>query len=1519
MFELLLCQLYNCAMQIKNRFLKLIFKVAVVVAVFECLYLVALPPILNKIASGEFVNNLIESKTNANLEYKNAKFKTHFYPDLSISADNLKISDKENNSKLLDIDNFKIKLSLIDLLRREINIKKLETQKLNIALDQDEQGIFNFQKLFPKKDNSKLKFKLSENDFKIKKYNITFEDNVLNNNITLSGEPLLFAINKNKQIEALTNGSFVINDKKTDFDINFKSNLPFKNITNIENIDGKFFIYNLNLNEISPYLQQYIDKNTKTLTGVIDYIQLSTIQEENTGKHVIVNTLFKDVVYDRNNWKNHITANGENSFHAKLELKDKKIKADTITYKANKVNIKADGTFGIVNKKPELDINVEVKDSRAENIAAILPPNTVPSTMIIERVKQYGVFGDVEGKVTVKGSIPNPDITGYVKGRNVHVLEKDFHKTHKGTVDLTFNKRTLDMDILVDMLEGQKATIKGYTYMFREGINNVTIKTTDNIDFPIAQKIVIPVSKVFNFMLGPIPEMNITSGKGIIDINIQGSIDYINLDGYTDFEDASLTYNGLHGQINKGAGHLDFKGDVISFKSKQAFVKTNPLSVDGKVKINDYLDFNISSEHAQADDLLEVINNSELLKDVKAGLAVITAASGPSRLFVNMKSKIVPVPYGHPPLPPEEAFEDMRVKGSIYLLGNTGYLQGFNTPIENLKGIVDFTEKTTDIHNITAVSGTSPITISGKIVNDLETKIPDVNITVTSKEVNLKDTIRFLTMSYLYPENYPNLSSLYKIASKHDLYFKYKAKSIDFVTDCAYAVMNFIPDKEENPIKAKSGKVVMENSTVTVDNVNASLFNTDLNINGNVEHVDTINPLYNLKIQTKDFDLSTLNNPEKITILPQEFKEFLLQFSDFKGFADLDIILDKNILKGKIFLKKLQMIHKQSKIPFAFDDFNIFFKDKKILVNDVAAKIAEMPFFGELILSDYTTKKPKLNGFFTSKITNDFIKTYLPEEIANKISVTGDISLSSKVTTNDNNIIIEPKLILNPEADLTSGGINVGDVNERREFTGKINFLKDKIQINDFKYIKYVSSQNNKTYPITFADANGVVNIKDDQYIPVSFKLKTNKNLPARILNVLLKSPILTQGTFNCDIEYKFDEIKKIAQIIGNMDCKNLDIPIFDTLIKNVKLNANKDNIDIKLFGFLNDSKINVDSIIRNNLAKKPQVDSINIYIDQIDRNKLFETFSNTHSAMNTNNKIKNIDLGGLSVSNGHLEVKELIVKSLVAKNFISDFCVDEKGLFTANNMTIDVGQGNLQGNMSYNLVDTTLIGDFELNNVDANYVAETLFDGKNQIYGNANGKLYLSTKGSTDVEMIKNLSGYINFNVLDGKMPKLGSLEYLLKASNIIKGGITSFTLNNVLELLNLVKTGYFSNINGSCNIENGIAKDIEIFSKGENMSLYIHGNYDITQTHAEFEILGKLSKRISTIFGKLGNTSLNTFFRMIPGVSLFNSGRKDFVKDIEKIPSFTTGDYESRVFQAIIDGNINESGYVQSFKWVE
>ncbi len=1487
-------------MGIRKRLKKLLFGIIVIIALVECSYLFILPVCADKYIPENFTIN------NTNIHIENIKIKTHILPKLNISASKLEIKN------FIDARNLQINVSLFDLLRKNVNINRLDSDNIFLTITYDKDGCFNFEKLFASDKNKKLNLILKNNTVNIGSYKLVYKDENLDKTSTIQGFPLVLNIKDKDNMTIKTKGNIISNQEESEFDIDLSAKLPLADI-NSDLVKGKCFIYNLDLDMIFPYLKKYYDKNIKKFSGKVKYIQLS--DEDNK---VVFNTYFSDLVFDKENWKNYVWAKGENIVKTSFSFEKDIINVHSFNYKADNIDIKADGTVDLEGKKINLDVNTTIEKSKAENIASILPPTLVPKYMTIEKIKNYGVYGDIEAEIQIKGQIPQPNITGYVKADNVHVLDKSLHKLHKGTVFIRFDKRILNMDILVNMFNNQKATVKGYVYMFRDGINNVTVKTTDNIDFPLAQKIIVPISKVFNFQLGPIPDMNIKSGSGIIDVNIKGNMSFVNIDGFSDFHNAVLSYNGLYGVVDKGKGRLDFKDDVISFKSEQAFVKSNPLSVEGRVKINDNLDFNISSTKAKAEDLLEIINNSTLLKDVKDGLKVITGAEGNTRLFVNLKAKIVPVPFGHPPLPPEEAFEDMKVKGSLYLFGDSCFIEGFKTPIESIKGIVDFTETVVDINNLSAVSGTSPVTIYGKIINDLKTKIPDVDLTVTSKSVNLKDTIRFLTKSYLYPENYPDLSSLYNIASKHDLYFKYKAKAVDFITDKAYAEMNFINDNEDNPIKAKSGRIILNKSTVTVDNVNASLYDSNLSVNGNVLRVDTINPIYNLKIQTDNFNFENLNDVSKITIMPDKLKCIIEQFKNFKGFSDLDISIDKNIFKGEIYVKNLSMQHKKTNIPVVFDSFPVIFKENKIIIDNMTAKVADMPLFGDFTLSDCFTK-PKIFGYFTSKLTNNFIKGYLSEDVMKNISLEGDIGFSSKIKGEINNLIIEPKLVLNPDADITIGGINVGDVNEKREFKGKINILKDKILINDFNYTKYIASQNNKMNTIVFATSKGELAIKNGKIIPKIFEMKTNKNLPARILNVFLKTPVLTQGSFNCDIKYMADFVRKTSKITGNLDCRNLDIPLFDSIVKNIHLSADDNKINLSLFAFITDSKVNVNSIIKNNFSQQPQVEALNIYVDQIDRNKLFERFSQIHTAMNTNNKIKNMDLNGLSIANGHLEVKELLIKSLVAKNFTSDFNVDKNGIFNAQNMNVDISQGSIKGKMSYNLSTTAVKGDFELNNVDSNYIAETLFEGKNQIYGNANGKMYLKTKGMTDTEMINNLSGNVSFNISDGRMPKLGSLEYLLRASNILKSGLTGFTLNSILELLNLVKTGYFSNIYGSCNIENGIAKNIEIFSKGENMSLYIHGNYDIADSHADMEVLGKLSNRISTIFGRLGNTSLNTFFRLIPGISLLDFGRKDFIEDVEKIPSFTGGDYEARIFQAIINGNINESGYVQSFKWVK
>ena len=119
-----------------------------------------------------------------------------------------------------------------------------------------------------------------------------------------------------------------------------------------------------------------------------------------------------------------------------------------------------------------------------------------------------------------------------------------------------------------------------------------------------------------------------------------------------------------------------------------------------------------------------------------------------------------------------------------------------------------------------------------------------------------------------------------------------------------------------------------------------------------------------------------------------------------------------------------------------------------------------------------------------------------------------------------------------------------------------------------------------------------------------------------------------------------------------------------------------------------------------------------------------------------------------------------------------------------------------------------------------------------------------------------------------------------------------------------------------GTYKTQDGIARNMEITSTGRDLNLYISGNYNFSTADAEMEVLGLLSKKISTMFGPIGNLSLNTLFNAIPGVDL----SKDTVilEKINKIPGIELSSKAYRKFIAEIKGNINGEDYVTSFKWV-
>ena len=98
--------------------------------------------------------------------------------------------------------------------------------------------------------------------------------------------------------------------------------------------------------------------------------------------------------------------------------------------------------------------------------------------------------------------------------------------------------------------------------------------------------------------------------------------------------------------------------------------------------------------------------------------------------------------------------------------------------------------------------------------------------------------------------------------------------------------------------------------------------------------------------------------------------------------------------------------------------------------------------------------------------------------------------------------------------------------------------------------------------------------------------------------------------------------------------------------------------------------------------------------------------------------------------------------------------------------------------------------------------------------------------------------------------------------------------------------------------------------------MSLFISGTYNFATSVAEMEVLGMLSRKISTFLGPVGNMSINTLFNVIPGVDLAKDSL--LLERINKIPGLELSEKAYRKFIAEIKGNINGEEYVTSFRWI-
>ena len=617
---------------------------------------------------------------------------------------------------------------------------------------------------------------------------------------------------------------------------------------------------------------------------------------------------------------------------------------------------------------------------------------------------------------------------------------------------------------------------------------------------------------------------------------------------------------------------------------------------------------------------------------------------------------------------------------------------------------------------------------------------------------------------------------------------------------------------------------------------------------------------------------------------------------------------------GVVTFKNCNLLYKPYKMPVKIPNGRIQIDKNSLTITKLNAIIGTMP----LVLSGKVNnfiEKPLFDLSLFAKPNQKFVDYVYNSKVLYPVKMKGNILLSGVLSGIIDKMNINGALKLDKNSSIYYMGASVeSDINPIL-FLLNATVEPDKINIKKFNYDKIAFNGT----ALRQLSAAGQLSLKNNITYFNNLKILTSVPTDMKIFNILFKKPFIKNGMFTSNLILNGSSVE--PAIRGYLNLFEIVIPVLDASIKNISLKFLQNTILANIAGtaFENTFKLDIDAA--NKFRPPYIVNNAKIDAGKLNIDTLYDAINDYSIEMvnsTYNDNFNNFDLNDLQVKNLTMIAEEVIVNKSLAKNLSANLSLNN-GNLKVDRFKFNLAKGKMDGYVSYNIRSKSSAFDLNVDDVDANDLAKSLLDLDGQIYGLLDGQISLNCTGDNQTECLKNLSGRITFRVKDGKMPKLGSLEYLLKAGNLLKSGITGLSVNSIVELIIPLKTGNFDQIKGSIDINEGIADKIQIISDSKDLNLFIIGEYDLSSKFADMYVFGRLSKNISTLLGPVGNLSLNTLFNTIPGVNLSSSSDTGLVSSINKIPGLELSNKLFRVFAAEIHGDISGDDYVESFKWIE
>lgn len=843
------------------------------------------------------------------------------------------------------------------------------------------------------------------------------------------------------------------------------------------------------------------------------------------------------------------------------------------------------------------------------------------------------------------------------------------------------------------------------------------------------------------------------------------------------------------------------------------------------------------------------------------------------------------------------------------------------------RGTILFKKDKILFNGICAKIKSAPVKINGNA--DLEA---NVFMDIFTNGVSNKDIFEILKDN-IAQEKLKKFEILNRINFKTNTNISFKHKfNIDFsnirLSEIGLAgKINFINSNDQD-IKQKSGQIIIKNNKVKAENLNLLFKNTDILLNATIDNVlngelgkEKSNKKPNIKgnIKLDNFALNQIKE-EINKFFPQNKLKILSNFENFTGSVSADVNFNNSELDGDINLSDISCFDKTKQVKIFVNSGKIKLKKDKLTLDALNINYGEIPIYFSAVVSNIKNPRPFLDSRFAISLNEDNVDKYINKNLVYPIKIKGEVLGAGILKGYPDDYMLYTTSTLNPNNDIYYMGANLGDELSKRELKTVINFKGNNANIHKIEYLKYITSQNNRPSALPMVRVSGNILSKNNNITLNNFKIKTYNPTSAKIFNILFKKSILKQGHFTSDMTLNgsFDDIK----ITGSATLDNINIPLYSTKINNAKFNFQEDIMISTFKGEAYNSDVLIGAVAENKMKLPLVINKMNIESKTFDIGKIlneFATFNNIkrHEYMFAGEQL-GLNPKDLIIKDGEFKAENVQLYDINAKNMQAKFNLHKNSPFKFNNVIFDIAGGEIKSEGEYDFNTNSVTLNAKISSCEADELTNSFLGISGQIYGKLDGGVRLKANKLNTPEGIKTLTSDVWFAIKNGKMPKLGSLEYLIRAGNLYKSGVFGLTLNNVIDVLIPYKTGDFQAINGTLNIQNGIVEKLEIFTQGKNMSLYLSGSYNILNNFANIELLGRLSKKISTLLGPVGNASLNNVINFASGNKKFETDKNEIIKNINKIPLIEISNNDFRIFSAKILGDINKNNYIKAFNWL-